>query len=266
MPARAPIDWSLVADLGQVPDRVIAERLGVDRTTVRDARVARGIPAHRPRSNPVDWSQIRGLGTMPDRVIAAVLGLRPGSVSQARRAAGIAAHRPTAPRALDLGRPLGTVVAGGAKHALVAAWMVKHYGGVIGHELDRPIGTVTTQDHHSLGTATIVPAGSDRRAEVRAFLDRFEAGGQLRLGERRGIVTIDGVDYEIADIGMRMLTPRELFRAQAFPDDYQIELDHEGKPLSKTTQIALAGNSVPPVMAEAIVRANVAREPGRAAA
>lgn len=148
------------------------------------------------------------------------------------------------PRALDLGRPLGTVVAGGAKHALVA-----------------------TQVHHSLGTAALVPAGSDRRAEVRAFLDRFAAGsGQLRLGERRGLVTVEGVDYEIADIGMRMLTPRELFRAQAFPDDYVIELDHDGKPPSKTTQIALAGNSVPPPVAEAIVRANVLREPGRAAA
>lgn len=173
------------------------------------------------------------------------------------------------PRALDLGRPLGTVVAGGAKHALVAAWLVKHYGGVIGHELDRPIGTVTTQDHHSLGTAVLAHAGGDRRAEVRAFLDRFEAGGQLRLGERRGLVTVAGVDYEIADIGMRMLTPRELFRAQAFPDDYVIDIDwpksFTGK-LGKTQQIALAGNSVPPVMAEAIVRANVAREPGRAAA
>lgn len=168
------------------------------------------------------------------------------------------------PRALDIGKPLGTVVAGGAKHALVAAWLVKHYGGVVGHEVGRPIGTVTTQDHHSLATAELAPVGADRRDEVRAFLARFP--GPESLFHRDGLVRVSGVDYEIADIGMRMLTPRELFRAQGFPDAYQIEIEHQGKTLSKTTQIALAGNSVPPHLAEALVRANLGTEEGMAAA
>lgn len=161
------------------------------------------------------------------------------------------------PQTLDLQKPLGTVVAGGAKHALIAAWLVKHYGGVVGHELDKPIGTVTTQDHHSLGAASLVPVGADRRSQVRELLRAYSPGGQMRLGEQSDQVTVDGQQYEIADVCMRMLTPRELFRAQGFPDSYRIDLEHQNKPLTKTTQIRLAGNSVPPAMAEAIVKANV---------
>ncbi|HSN25802.1 MAG TPA: DNA cytosine methyltransferase [Kofleriaceae bacterium] len=165
-----------------------------------------------------------------------------------------------APRALDLGRPLGTVVAGGAKHGLVAAFLTKHYGGVVGHELDRPIGTVTTQDHHALTTARLAPAAPDRRDEVRALLDRF-APAQGSLGARGYLVHVGGHAYQIADIGMRMLSPRELFRAQGFGDEYVVDEGLDGAPITKTDQIALAGNSVCPPLAEAIVRANVgARE------
>jgi DNA (cytosine-5)-methyltransferase 1 len=74
-----------------------------------------------------------------------------------------------------------------------------------------------------------------------------------------GLVTVHGVDYAIVDIGMRMLQPRELFRGQSFPDNYEIEhgIDDEGEiiALSKTAQVRLCGNSVPPVMAEQLVRA-----------
>lgn len=69
-------------------------------------------------------------------------------------------------------------------------------------------------------------------------------------------MTVAGVDYAIADIGMRMLTPRELFRAQGFEDSYVIDFEHEGKPLTKTAQIRMAGNSVCPPLAARIVRAN----------
>jgi DNA (cytosine-5)-methyltransferase 1 len=65
------------------------------------------------------------------------------------------------------------------------------------------------------------------------------------------------VRFRIVDIGMRMLAPRELFRAQSFPDSYRIDIEHNGKPLTKTAQIELAGNSVCPPVAAAIVRANV---------
>lgn len=174
------------------------------------------------------------------------------------------------PRVPGLDKPLGTVVAGGGRHALVAALLTKHYGGVVGHEVDRAIGTITTQDHHALTSATLVPEGSDRREEVRAFLTKFygtSTGAQLGLpvptvtagGSHLGVVTVRGERYEIADIGMRMLVPRELFRAQGFPDSYAIDIEHEGRPLPKTTQIALAGNSVCPPLAEAIVRAQFGR-------
>ena len=153
-----------------------------------------------------------------------------------------------APRALDIGRPLGTVVAAGAKHALVGAMLTKHYGGVVGHELTRPLGTVTTQDHHAVTTATL--EGGSRTAEVRALLDRFAPGADP-------VVRIGRDSYELSDIGMRMFAPRELFAAQGFPASYVIDPEFEGKPLTKTKQIALAGNSVPPCLSRALVESNV---------
>jgi DNA (cytosine-5)-methyltransferase 1 len=71
-------------------------------------------------------------------------------------------------------------------------------------------------------------------------------------------VTVHGTDYVIADIGMRMLVPRELFRAQGFPDSYRIDLKVGGRPLSKTAQVRMVGNSVAPPVAAAIVRAQFA--------
>lgn len=62
----------------------------------------------------------------------------------------------------------------------------------------------------------------------------------------------------IVDIGMRMLSPRELFNAQGFPPDYVIDRDAEGRPITKTAQVAKCGNSVCPPLAEALARANMA--------
>lgn len=210
------------------------------------------------------------------------------------------------PRALDIGAPLGTVVSGG-KHALVAAYLAKHYGGPNGHQtpgqsMHEPTGAVTTQDHHALvqlelgflskfyGTSTgaaldeplpTVTTGGGRGgghlAEVRAFLVKYygadgtPGASQQSLFDplhtvtakaRFGLVTIHGQDYAITDIGMRMLSPRELFNAQGFPADYVIDLECDGRPLTKTQQIELAGNSVCGQVAEALVSAG--REGGRA--
>jgi DNA (cytosine-5)-methyltransferase 1 len=202
-----------------------------------------------------------------------------------------------APRALDIQRPLGTVVSGG-KHALVATFLAKHYGGVVGHGVERPIGTVTAQDHHSLvqaqlelpamqasfvskfyGTATgasveaplpTVTSTGQHLADVRAFLVKYygadgAATSQQSLFDplhtvttkaRFGLVTVHGQEYVITDIGMRMLAPHELFAAQGFPGDYIIDPELNGRPLTKTQQIELAGNSVCPQVAAAIVGAN----------
>jgi DNA (cytosine-5)-methyltransferase 1 len=149
-----------------------------------------------------------------------------------------------APRTQDLGKPLTTVV-GAKKHALVQAFLAKHYTGVVGSNLADPIGTVTSTDHHSLVTShlaklrgTSSSAGTDEplhtvsaqgqhHAEVRALLLKYYGTDQdpnlreplhtVTSKDRFGLVTVKGIDYVIADIGMRMLQPRELYRAQGFP-------------------------------------------------
>ena len=194
-----------------------------------------------------------------------------------------------APRVPGLHKPLGTVVAGGCKHALVAAFLNKHYGGMVGHQPTRPLGTITERDHHSLTTAFLtkfygtcrsgssveepVPtvtanAGGGHMAEVRAFLVKYYGSGSQQqdlLGPlhtvtsraRFGLVQVHGQEYVITDIGLRMLQPHELFAAQGFPEDYEIAPEYNGKPLTKTAQIALCGNAVCPQVAEALVDANI---------
>jgi DNA (cytosine-5)-methyltransferase 1 len=78
---------------------------------------------------------------------------------------------------------------------------------------------------------------------------------------------VEGQRYAIADIGMRMLQPRELYAAQGFPPSYVIDRGADGRPLSKAAQVRMCGNSVCPPLAAAIVRANYAeRQAQRAAA
>jgi len=272
-----------------------------------------------------------------------------------------------APRALDIGKPLGTVVGGAAKHALVSAFLAKHYTGVVGSDLRDGLGTITSSDHHSLVTAHMVTidnqssqsgqsaitaplkttvtenrhalvaahlvhmghgegkdggkrfshgvrdiedplntvtasgvpgaivtssliklrgtsstaatdeplhtvsAGGQHHAEVRAFLLSYygtdqdpQIGGPLATvtsRDRFGLVTIKGQDYQIVDIGLRMLSPRELFHAQGFPADYIIGDDAgQGLHLTKSAQVRMCGNSVCPPLSEALVRANFAHE------
>jgi DNA (cytosine-5)-methyltransferase 1 len=74
------------------------------------------------------------------------------------------------------------------------------------------------------------------------------------------LVTIHGEEYAIVDIGMRMLTPRELARAQGFPDSYILDPIVNGKPLTKTAQVRMIGNSVCPPLARALIEANFRHE------
>jgi DNA (cytosine-5)-methyltransferase 1 len=215
----------------------------------------------------------------------------------------------------------------GGHFALAQAFLAKHYTGVTGQVLGKPIGTVTGVDHHSLVTAHItkfrtgstgtdlsdplhtitagpkqrpagaphalglvsthltklygtttgqplgepmhtVTGGGQHIAEVRAFLIKYYGqGGQLApctdpmhtvtAKERVGLVTVRGQDYVIADIGLRMLEPHELFRAQGFPKNYIIAPRWQGKPMPKTAQVRMCGNSVCPPIAAALVAANV---------
>lgn len=189
-----------------------------------------------------------------------------------------------APRAPGLHKPLGTIVAGAAKHALVGAFLAKHYTGVVGSQLHDPIGTVTSVDHHSLVASNLVKlrgtsnsaatdaplatisAQGTHHAEVRAFLTAYYGSDQdtplddplhtVTTKPRFGLVTVAGQQYEIADIGMRMLQPRELYRAQGFPDSYIIDRGADGRQLPKDAQVRMCGNSVCPPLARALVAAN----------
>jgi DNA (cytosine-5)-methyltransferase 1 len=167
----------------------------------------------------------------------------------------------------------------GQKRAIVSAFISRFYGGsrpVVGSDARSPLPTVTAWDHNSLaavclakfrgthpsqpGSAPInaplptISAGGVHVAEVRAFLANY-GGKQLTITARNrfGIVTVAGVDYQIIDVGLRMLQPHELLAAQfgRFASGYDLSLAR-----TKTNQIRLIGNSVCPEVAESLVRAN----------
>jgi len=159
-------------------------------------------------------------------------------------------------RGQQLSIPLATVCATNDKH-LVAPIIAKHYGGVVGHRVDRTLGTVTAKDHHALVAAFLTKfygtsIGSPMQLPLPTVTANGKGGGHLAL------VMVHGEPYRIVDIGMRMLQPHELFSAQGFPADYEIAPEHNGRPLTKTAQTRLAGNSVCPQVAKAIVEAQAA--------
>jgi DNA (cytosine-5)-methyltransferase 1 len=149
---------------------------------------------------------------------------------------------------------------------LIAAWMAKHYGGVVGHRLDRPIGTVTAVDHHSPVAVDLAPEPTARASESAAFLVSFYGTGHahslraplptLTTVDRFGFVRvdIDGTSHVVNDIRMRMLAPREQATAQGFGPDYILTG-------TKREQTGRIGNSVCPDAAEAVVRAQHLDEP-----
>ena len=194
------------------------------------------------------------------------------------------------PRVLRLDNPPGTVTAGGNKFATVSAFLAKHYGGNYtgpGVSMDEPAHSVTTVDHHAVVASHLVKlrgtcrdgqptsdpmptvtAGGLHVGEVKTTLavdeyDEYRAQQTLEFlreycGEDcDGLVTVDGITYRIVDIGMRMLQPHELYRAQGFPEWYIIDQDYRGKKYAKDKQVARCGNAVPPPFAEALVRANL---------
>lgn len=171
-------------------------------------------------------------------------------------------------RVLDIEKPLGTITSGGNKFALVSAFLAKHYSGVVGARIDGPVGTVTTIDHHSLVAVGLSEKRTDRSEEVRAFLINYYGTGLSAdlnepLNTATGkvhsglvVVRIDGKEYAITDIGLRMLQPHELYAAQGFPKEYIFDRSNDGTPLSKAAQVRMCGNSVCPPVAAALVQAN----------
>lgn len=191
---------------------------------------------------------------------------------------------------LDVTKPMHTVTSHD-REAVVCAHISKYYGGVVGAGAAEPVPTVTAIDHNALTAAHVVEfkgqdIGQDPKKPLRtitASAGEFaachtclvKAGGKdlmhwpkIRdlLNEYCGyslaeddvlLLEIGGVYYFIADIMLRMLTPRELYNAMGFPPDYIIDKDYLGNEYGKTKQVARCGNAVCPPMATALVRANL---------
>lgn len=167
--------------------------------------------------------------------------------------------------------PLGTITADGqGKSAVVAPFLQKYYGADQDPRMGEPLHTITARDRFGYAEAILhaPPFTSAMEARARAVADFMRAEG---FWDEREFVTLDigGATFVIVDIGMRMLTPRELYNAQGFPADYAISHDAEGRPFSKSVQISCVGNSVCPPVAAALVAANcghLVRERERVAA
>ncbi len=145
-------------------------------------------------------------------------------------------------------------------NALTAASLMKLKGQEIGSEIRRPLPTVTAEGkHHAIIETSVVPAdvGADlgHWPEVRSLLNKY-CGYDLKENELL-LLQIEGGWWFIRDIGLRMLTPRELYAANGFPPDYIIDHDYQGNVYGKTKQVARCGNAVPPPFATALVRANL---------
>ncbi len=173
--------------------------------------------------------------------------------------------------ARDVQDPLQTISAGGEHHALVAAFLTRQFGNSVGSDARAPVGTIMAGGAGKTALVECAVSRQDTEGALRAaaFLMRYYSeGGQwgdlrdpvdtITTKDRLALVTvtIQGVPYIIVDIGLRMLTPRELYRAQGFPDSYVIDRDYQGRPLSKSAQVRMVGNSVSPPPATALIRAN----------
>ena len=190
-------------------------------------------------------------------------------------------------RGQKLDEPIMTVD-GSNRYGLVTSFLHKYYDGGYtgsGESVENPLPTVTSWDHNSIVTANLIQmnnqcdgrditeplpmitAGDGHFGEVRAFLIKYYGQGTgqdarepldtIPTHDRFGLVTIAGVDYQIVDIGLRMLEPKELYGCQGFPNNYIINHDYTGKIYPRSEQVRRCGNAVCPPIPAALVRANL---------
>lgn len=190
-------------------------------------------------------------------------------------------------RGQSIEEPLMTID-GSNRYGLVTSFFHKFYAGNYkgaGDKLENPLPTVTSWDHNSIVTANLIQmnnhcdgrdlrdpiptitAGDGHFGEVRAFLIKYYGQGTgqdikepldtVTAKDRFGLVTIEGVDYQIVDIGLRMLEPKELYGCQGFPDDYIIDHDYTGKTYPRSEQVRRCGNAVCPPIPAALVKTNL---------
>ena len=179
-------------------------------------------------------------------------------------------------------------VDGSNRYGLVTSFLHKYYDGGYtgaGDTVENPLPTVTSWDHNSLCAVNLIQmnnhcdgrdvkepiptitAGDGHFGEVRAFLIKYYGQGTVQdvkepldtvtSRDRFGLVTINGTDYKIVDIGLRMLEPKELYGCQGFPDDYIIDRDYTGKKYPRSEQVRRCGNAVCPPIPAALVKANL---------
>ncbi len=190
-------------------------------------------------------------------------------------------------RGQTIEEPIMTVD-GSNRYGLVTSFLHKYYDGGYkgaGDSLENPLPTVTAWDHNSVCAVNLIQmnnhcdgrdvrepiptitAGDGHFGEVRAFLIKYYGQGTgqdikapldtVTARDRFGLVTVNGVDYQIVDIGLRMLEPRELYGCQGFPEDYIIDHDYTGKEYPRSEQVRRCGNAVCPPIPAALVRANL---------
>lgn len=193
-------------------------------------------------------------------------------------------------QSIDLEEPLRTVMSHD-HDALVSAHISKYFGGVVGEEVSEPLPTVTTIDHNAFTAAHVVKfkgtnlgqhpndplqtvtTSAGEFAACQVYLAKADGQDLMHWPKIRELLNkhcgysladddvlllrIGGAYYFIADITLRMLTPRELYNAMGFPPDYVIDRDYKGNDYGKTKQVARCGNAVCPPMATAVVRANL---------
>lgn len=189
-------------------------------------------------------------------------------------------------RGQTVDKPIMTVDSSN-RYGLVSTFISKFYSGEnVAASVDNPLPTVTAIDHNAVCAAYItqfnnncdgqemdtplntMTAKSNHFGEVCAFLTKYYGNGEnavpidipaptITAKDRMALVTVRGENYKIMDIGLRMLTPRELFNAQGFPQDYIIDIDADGNPYPKSEQVARCGNAVCPPIPTALVRANL---------
>ncbi|MBP0639947.1 DNA cytosine methyltransferase [Cupriavidus sp. AcVe19-6a] len=160
----------------------------------------------------------------------------------------------------DLREPMSSITQKGSQQQLVTAHLVHLRGNCDSRSVEEPLHTISAAgQHHGLVECVLSPSDFEGAKRVAAFLRKY---GVIPAGDEDDIsgvlVCIDGVEYAIVDVLLRMLMPRELFNAQGFPRDYIIDRGHDGKLLTVTKQIHMCGNSVSPKWAAAYVRANLA--------
>ena len=159
---------------------------------------------------------------------------------------------------LDLSEPMHTVTAHD-REAMTAAHIVEFKGQDIGQDLTAPLRTITASAGEFAECRAVLAKAGDRRLghwpEIRELLNRH--CGYHLADDEVILLMIQGIAYYIADITLRMLTPRELYNAMGFPPDYINDRDYLGNAYGKSKQVARCGNAVGPPMAEAMVRANL---------